>query len=209
MMVPTMMVALFLWVAPPLEEDAAITSRNIDTLLAELERNRTLCGPLSLWVCLRCLGHHTRAEAVVGQAHVSKDGMPLDQLLLLAQRYEQGACAIILEQKSVESLPTPSILVLGGNHCVAYLGMDPETGRARVVDPSRRLTGLESLELLQEHWSGETIVFSSPPMSVLGTVVLNGLAGLTVLVLVLVAGALRIRERKGTKGVSDGLKFVQ
>lgn len=162
----------------------SISSDDLDHYAAKVVKARKDCGPVAVWYCLRRLGQAVPPEDVMRRADLREDGTSLRSLLQLASSFGHEAQALEVDCDSLESLPVPTILVIGRRHCVVYEGLEPDGGRVRLFEPSVcKLKTVERSHLCRS-WTGEVIVFDSPPMSVPGFVSWVGLVALGVLGLV-------------------------
>ena len=96
---------------------------------------------------------------------MEENGIRLDRLLRLARSFGLPAQALAFEPKDLSAVPTPAILVTRDQHCVVLDRLDALSGQASIFEPATRRVGPESIDFLTAQWTGEAIVFSTPPLS--------------------------------------------
>jgi hypothetical protein len=143
----------------------AISSDDIEAHTAAARRARVTCGPISVWYCLRRCGTPSQARTVLERAEIEEQGVRLDRLLQLARSFGLPAQALAFEPKDLSAVPTPAILVTSDQHCVVLDRAERRSGQASIFEPATRRVGPESLDFLTTKWTGEAIVFSTPPLS--------------------------------------------
>lgn len=175
-----------------------ISTAELDQYFALLRKRRVACGPVSAWYCLRRYGYNVPLERVMQQAPITDKGVSLEALLECIQSLEPSLKpkAVTGDPRNLETLPVPSILVLGG-HCVVYDGLDRAERQVRVFDPVGRRPANEPLDLVMKLWEGEAIVFESPQLSRAAFVAMTVLV-----VLALNAPALWLLAFKSPRGLA-------
>jgi len=136
-------------------------SSDVDNYHAEMRRNRVACAPLSVWYCLGRFGKNKTVADVIARAELADDGMSLSALLTLSRDVGLFASAIVVDKFDLPSLTCPAVLILDDRHCVVFEGLVNDT-EVRVFEPTTRTVGFAPIGWVQEHWTGEAIVFAPP-----------------------------------------------
>ncbi len=166
------------------------TTADIDRLAAESRKTLKSCGPVSVWYCLRRLGHPVRVEDVLA-AGGDERGVQLRGLVSLAERFGARARLLSGDKANLASLPVPCILVIESNHCVVYEGLADEGRSVTVFEPYSGRTVTAPVAELEPVWTGEVVTFTDLPLSRVGfasTVVLTSLGVLAIAVPARAAG---------------------
>jgi len=142
-----------------------IRSSDIDVFVAAARHRRSTCGPRALWYCAALMGRQVEYAKILEDAHVRPRGISVAQLLSLAKRFGLPARAILVRNKSLASLPGPSILVLRREHCVVFRRLNADN-QVELFDPASSQLLKVAPELVSHRWTGQAVVFAPLRMSV-------------------------------------------
>jgi ABC-type bacteriocin/lantibiotic exporter with double-glycine peptidase domain len=139
---------------------SSLSSSDLDAYLGVVRKQRMQCGAIAAWYCLQRLGQKAGPEDILKLAHIEANGTSLRNLLNVFDMYGVPAQAIVVKGKEIDTLPVPTILVIGGVHCVVYEGKDQFSGQIRILEPTSCRVKLVSPYALEQEWTGEAIVFA-------------------------------------------------
>jgi hypothetical protein len=72
------------------QRSVAFLTADVEAQVAAAREARSLCGPVSVWFCLKGARRNVRLETVVERAEMEADGMRMDALVRLAKAFELG-----------------------------------------------------------------------------------------------------------------------
>jgi len=140
------------------------SAKNLTTESIDLMSERALarihaCGPISLWCAAKYLDKNLDCEQLLKETTISKDGVTLQKILDLGQKYDIDGTAIKTSVDHLEQLPIGSIIVTNlGKHCVVYAGS--KAGHAAYFEPGSQEFVYTSITKLKLDWTGEAIIYS-------------------------------------------------
>jgi prepilin-type processing-associated H-X9-DG protein len=140
-----------------------IKSSALIDLAETAQKNRSACGPLSVWYVLGRLGHRADADELIASAGLKKNGTSIRRLLEMLSEHDCPGRAISTDKDRLTLLPIPSILIVDkGAHCVVYDGMNDTRQIAKVFETTNNQIRFVDLKQLQREWTGEAIIFDDP-----------------------------------------------
>ncbi len=161
------------------DQQAGLSTAQLDSYGAAVQKARRCCGPLAVWYCLHRLGRQVDVEDVMHRIPVEEKGASLDSLGAALDDYGVAHQFLRATERNVARLPSPCILVLGGSHCIVSDGMTADGTGLRVFDPARRWLKVLPIGDLQRSWDGTCIVFAPPKPSRAVTAARFGLGAVT------------------------------
>ncbi len=126
-----------------------------------LQDRRNNCGPAVLAMGMARFGVHVKPDALEREMNPTPGGVTLLDLSESARRRGLGAYGMRLTAKDLDTIATPAILFVGGNHFVLFDSLGSGK-RAFLRDPAigRRILELRDLEKI---WKGEALVLTESP----------------------------------------------
>lgn len=188
--------------------ETGLTTDRLDAYADQVEINRMSCGPTALWYCFRQFGLDVDRWRLCGETGVGSEGTSLESLLRASAAHGLDAHGITSPTKDLHSLPVPSIIVVGRNHCVVYEGIDRD-GDDEIVslfDPATARILTAPREMVAKNWTGEAIVFERPHCSTTAFWIIAGCMALATNILT--TGILRKINVHSRQGPATGLSEV-
>lgn len=149
-------------------ELSTASSSQLDELCQSARDNRAACGPSAAWYVLCRLGIKADRKELITSANCGEKGTAIRQVVEILNEHGCQASAIRTSTDRIGLLPSPAVLIVDrGTHCVAYDGIDAETGRVRLFEPTNNSIRLISVADLKRTWAGEAIILSAPRPSML------------------------------------------
>lgn len=183
--------------APPVPN--GISVEELDQYAKAYQKREKECGPICVWYCLARLGHRVPFKTVLQQAPLTDRGMSVKDVMELVRAFrpELHPKALTGSPKAMETLPVPTILILG-NHCVVYEGTGSSKQRIRVFEPIQGKVIEVPREELARYWEGNVIVFSAPSPSPAGVLWLSLLLAMLPVIVWLAVKQIRSNFKKSS-----------
>lgn len=144
---------------------SVVTSDDLEHLSRSLLHREKACGPICLAYCIgRLSGDRILPSSISGEATWQEEGVAISELLRLARVHGLNPTLIRDPRRNLRSLRAGSILIIRGDHCVVFEGL--EDNSVAIFDPVRNKVSSHPVETLMVQWNGEAIVFYDlpPPM---------------------------------------------
>ncbi len=153
------LLVLVLWNVKAVFSYDGIPSNQLAERVDKIQQELAECGPIALCLCLNHFGHDVNRATLIEAVAIEPGGVPLSEILRLAQEYEGSAEAVLFDPPHLMHVPTPSILILEDVHCVVYCGEGDFAGQVKIFDPQdERVRTMCSASVLRK-WDGKAIVF--------------------------------------------------